>query len=368
MAGELEQFIFEATGKSHFRVEQDLGSGFVRLEISEAERRQALQDIRSSEDIVLELLRNSRDAHARHIFLAVGREENTRKFTIIDDGDGIPEAMHKTVFEPRVTSKLETSHIDKWGYHGRGMALYSISTNAKTAEVLLSAPALGTSIAVQTDLLSLPEKKDQSTFPRFEQSNDGTINVRGPRNIVRTACEFAIEARSDCSIFFGSATEIAAALYVFGKDFFSEIDRSSSSIKKDIPIAWRVATAKTPEEFAQIAAETGLEMSSRSARRIMDGEIAPAEALLSQIKISNPQNDAATTDKPHVSSKGAKARPQQTRPINISADDRAFLNDSLMFAFNELARRYYLEDDVAPSIQVAQDALRITIPLIPKQD
>ena len=58
-----------AIGKE-LKIEEDLGEGFVKLKISEAERRQALQDITCVEDIVVELLRNSRDAGSKNIFVA----------------------------------------------------------------------------------------------------------------------------------------------------------------------------------------------------------------------------------------------------------------------------------------------------------
>ena len=120
----LEEFVASIVGDTHLRIEDDLGGGYVRLKASEAERRQALQDIRCVEDAVLEILRNSRDAHARNIFLAISSgQNNIRKVSVIDDGEGIPKHMHEAVFEPRVTSKLDTFHMDKWGVHGRGMAL-----------------------------------------------------------------------------------------------------------------------------------------------------------------------------------------------------------------------------------------------------
>lgn len=53
---------------------------------SEAERRQAAQDIRSSEDVVIELLRNARDAGASRIFLATQKTGNERLLTVLDDG------------------------------------------------------------------------------------------------------------------------------------------------------------------------------------------------------------------------------------------------------------------------------------------
>ena len=148
----LADFIEAAGSGSKLRVEADLGDGFYRLRTDEAERRQAAQDIRSSEDAVIEMLRNARDAHARNAFVATAREGSKRLITIIDDGDGIPPAMHELVFEPRVTSKLDTMSFDRWGVHGRGMALFSIASNADSARVAASDRSLGASIAVETDL------------------------------------------------------------------------------------------------------------------------------------------------------------------------------------------------------------------------
>ena len=52
MDSSLEQFIHSVSGDQYFRVEDDLGNGFVRLRAAEAQRRQALQDIRSFEDVI----------------------------------------------------------------------------------------------------------------------------------------------------------------------------------------------------------------------------------------------------------------------------------------------------------------------------
>ena len=91
MNDSLEHFVESVNGTGHLRIEHDFGDGFVRLQTSEAERRQAAQDIRCSENIVLEMLRNSRDAHASHIFVALAREGSKRIINVIDDGCGIPK-------------------------------------------------------------------------------------------------------------------------------------------------------------------------------------------------------------------------------------------------------------------------------------
>ena len=148
---DLVGFVSAMGGERALRVEENLGEGYVRLRVSEAERRQAKQDVRCVEDVVTEMLRNARDAGARHVYVATGREGDLRTTTVLDDGCGIPEDMHARVFEARVTSKLESVHMDRWGIHGRGMALFSIRENAVSAEVMSSAPGKGSSIRVVTN-------------------------------------------------------------------------------------------------------------------------------------------------------------------------------------------------------------------------
>ena len=66
--------------------------------------------------------------------------------------------MHDRIFEPRVTSEFYIAHMDKWGMHGRGMALYSIKTNAERAYVACSRPEHGSSIVIETDLWKLAKR------------------------------------------------------------------------------------------------------------------------------------------------------------------------------------------------------------------
>lgn len=352
----LQDFISEVNGDSRLRIEHDFGDGFVRLRTSEADRRQAAQDIRCSEDIVLELLRNSRDAHASHVFMAVSREGERRSITIIDDGDGIPRSMHELVFEPRVTSKLDTSHKDAWGYHGRGMALFSISQNAVSAGVVDSDSSKGCALAVVTDLNSLPEKTDQSSFPRFVLDENGGVNVRGPKNILRTACEFAIEARDECAVYVGSQAEIAATLYAYGAASLSAIDRAFCKDRSTLPIAKRLAVASDAEDFAHISEGIGLDISARTARRVLDGQIADVSSLLEQIRIEKP------------GSKGKRSAAPKSHRAKVQQADVAKLSDSVKEAFRPLANQYYLDGDVDPRVRVSRDKLTITIPLVEKND
>lgn len=353
----LQDFVEEVNGGSRLRVEHDYGGGFVRLGTSEAERRQAAQDIQCSENIVLELLRNSRDAHAAHVFMALSKEGSRRTIAVIDDGDGIPAAMHELVFEPRVTSKLDSSHMDAWGLHGRGMALFSIAQNSLSARVTSSGSALGCSLVVETDTGALPERADQSGFPRFLMSEDGSVNVRGPRNILRTSCEFAIESRDSCSVFVGSPAEVAAALYAFGLSSLSAVDRAFCPDAGSLPVVKRLATASDPADLSALAAGIGLAISARTARRILDGEIDEAPNLLERVTIEG-------AGKP-----GAKRGRRGGAPgkrLRLQRADAEELARSAREAFAGIAGRYYLEAEVEPRVRVMRDKVTITIPVVEK--
>lgn len=125
-ANELISFIASMSGEGNLRVEENLGEGYVRLRVSEAERRQAKHDIQHVEDIVIEMLRNARDAGADKVYLATTKEDGVRTLVFLDNGSGVPQDMQERIFDARVTSKLESMKMDRWGVHGRGMALFSI--------------------------------------------------------------------------------------------------------------------------------------------------------------------------------------------------------------------------------------------------
>ena len=354
---ELKDFIETASSVSPFRVEDDFGGGFVRLRSEEAERRQAAHDIRSTEDIVIEALRNARDAHARMIFLAVSREGDARHITVVDDGDGIPSYMHERIFEPRVTSKLDSAHMDKWGVHGRGMALYSISVNCTTARVASSDTGKGAALEFVSDTRSLGEKSDQSTFPTFELSDSGSVAVRGPRNILRTACEFAVDSADRCTLYLGSPAEIAATLYAFAKATLSAAQRAFCADVDALPVCKRLAASADPEEFARIAAGLGLPLSERTARRIMDGQIAAIAPLVERIVIVDPRRPKGRTAPSPKRNRG------DDRGLRLDEVDIEEFSAGVKRAFSVLAQGYYLEGDVTPEVAVRKDRIVVTIPV-----
>lgn len=366
---ELVDFVDNVCDKSHLRVESDLGDGYFRLRATEAQRRQAQQDIRCSEDIVIETLRNSRDAGAKNIFLATNTESDFRNIIIIDDGSGVPKNHHKTIFEPYVTSKLDTMTKDIWGIHGRGMALYSISVNCEDSHVVKSDNGLGCSIYVKTNTKKLGEKKDQSSFPSFHINDDQELLIRGPKNIIRTCCEFAIENRGKINLYIGSPVEIACTLYNLKQnDNFKSIFKSPDDNTKLLDL---LSYAADVHDFKTYAKDLGIELSKRTARRIMDGDIKPLPNILEKITqqgITKKDNTStSTTNNTHATNafdifsikKIYKASPKN-KSIKMSDEDKETLKNSLCNSFSKIADKYYLNKEIEPKINIKNSKITLS--------
>lgn len=357
-----EQFIEEATGENHLRVQDELGDGFVRLRAAEAQRRQAQQDIRTFEDIVIEMLRNSRDAHATLIFVATWKDAHKRYLTILDNGDGIPEYLHETVFEPFVTSKLDSFNHDRWGVHGRGMALYSIAQNATEACILESRPGEGSVFHVEAALDAPGEKKDQSTYPSLVETENGTHQLRGPHNIIRTVLEFALDQRNTIAVYLGSPTEIAATLLAFSERLSSLSDQifDTSDYRSFLQ---RLSRMDDPVDFAETCVDLGLPLSDRTARRIIAGEIAPLQPHLTHLDSSRGKTPSPTHTISRNQQSGSKEKKKQ-RHFSFDKQDLAQFEQEIQNAYAHFAESYYLDGVVKPTISLRSGNILISIPLL----
>lgn len=347
----LIDFVTTVSGDGYLKVEESLGDGYVRLRVPEAERRQAKHDIRSVEDVVIELLRNARDAHAQRIFVASTREGTIRTLTMLDDGIGIPVALQETVFEPRVTSKLETMVMDRWGVHGRGMALFSVRENVSSARVVTSAPHKGASLLVTADTGALSERADQSTWPIIELDEAGSPHVtRGPHNIVRRLVEFACEHPA-LELYVGTPTEILATIYNLGRDQLETADLMFCDDLERLLVWQRPAACADAAELEQVAASIGLPVSERTAHRILAGDLAPLEPVLAQLAIDEPE---------------AKPKPdiyRDRRSLRIHHGDLTAFRQELTKAFDLLAERYYLNLKGEPKVTVGRDSISVRFPV-----
>lgn len=348
----LVDFVASVSGDTAVRVEESYGDGFVRLRVGEAERRQAKHDIRCVEDVVIEMLRNSRDAGASRIVLATTREGDARSLVMVDDGSGVPDAMRERIFDARVTSKLDSVHMDRWGVHGRGMALFSIRENARSARVMASGPGMGSSIRVDVDALELQERKDQSTWPTVGRGDDGEPVLKGPHNIVRTCCEFAMEERASCDVYLGSPAEALATLRSLA---LGSPDGSQLLFVDDparVRVCDRPGIAGDASELASIGAGMGLDISERTAHRILAGQIKPLRPVTSKIL-----HHAAPTGQRDVDLM------RDRRGLKVSQDDVSEFSRILERDFDFIAERYYLSLASEPRIHVSRDRISVTFEL-----
>lgn len=352
---DLISFIASMSGEGNLRVEENLGEGFVRLRVSEAERRQAKHDIQHVEDIVVEMLRNARDACARNIYVATSKEEGVRTLLFIDDGDGVPEDMRERIFDARVTSKLESMKMDRWGVHGRGMALFSIRQNVESAYVVASGAGLGSSFRVSVDTACLAERADQSSWPSVDKSDDGSlVCTKGPHNIVRAICEFACEERHGCDVYIGSPTEIAATLYERAARTLDAAQLLFMDSEVNLPVVSRLGFASDAGEFIRIANSIGLDLSERTAHRIIAGSIKPLRSVASRLlreRDSRPQSPAQID------------LSRDRRGLKISKSDLESFSRSLEKDFTDLASAYYIHLSSEPKIRVASDRITVTFEL-----
>jgi hypothetical protein len=253
------------------------------------------------------------------------------------------------------------------------MALYAITVNAKDAHVQAGAPGKGTSIVVETDLSELSEKTDQSSMPVFSLSDAGTVIVRGPRNINRTVAEFSYIDRETCTVYFGSQTEVAATLWHYGRELLPKSTIAFCTDASTLPVCKRLGIASTPEEFCELADDLGLVLSTRSARRIMDGEIACLDPLAESIDPYTRADSAKTADDGTArkalrgTSQAKDVRAATTavdaRGLKIAPDDLNAFESAVTEAYRDLADAYYLDGSVHPEITVRKDMLNISVPV-----
>ncbi len=351
-ANELISFIASMSGEGNLRVEENLGEGYVRLRVSEAERRQAKHDIQHVEDIVIEMLRNARDAGADKVYLATTKEDGVRTLVFLDNGSGVPQDMQERIFDARVTSKLESMKMDRWGVHGRGMALFSIKQNTDEARVVASDVDLGSVFKVSVATDRLGERADQSSWP---QAVDGHyVCARGPHNIIRAACEFALEELRACDVYLGSPSEIAATLHAQAS---SRLDASRLLFIDDeaeLPVVDRLGLASDAEDFIRICSGLGLEMSERTAHRILAGQIKPVRGVTARLLR---ERDSSS----HASAPVDLAKDR--RGLRIAKDDMAQFSRAVERDFNDLASRYYLNLCGDPKIRVSRDRISVTFDL-----
>lgn len=352
----LIDFVSDVSGEEFLKVEEDLGSGYVRLLVSEAERRQAKHDIRAVEDVVIEVLRNARDAHARRVFVGSSREGDIRRLVVIDDGIGVPEHMHEAIFDPRVTSKLETMSTDRWGIHGRGMALFSIRENVDSARVAASDDHRGMALEISCDTSRLEERADQSTWPTVERDDEGNpVASKGPHNIIRRVVEFACD-HPDLDVYLGTPTEILATMRARTLDVADVTELAFLDDETRLPVWQRPIAAADAQGLVDTAAEIGLPVSERTAHRVLAGEIPVLTPIMESVQADS---RSSANQQPDIY--------KDRRGVKVHHSDLDDFRRDLHEAFDSLAEKYYLSLKGEPKITVGRDEIRVRF-LVDKED
>lgn len=349
-AREVIDFVSSITDTARLRIEENLPHGFVRLKVAEAERRQAQHDIRLVEDIVTELARNSRDAGSRRVLVGFQKEQaRYRKIAVLDDGCGIPPDMHQVVFEPRVTSKRDDFEEDRYGVHGRGMALFSIRTRTPDARIAASRPGAGTAIVLTADTTRVPERSDQATLPRLETA-DGVLGVgSGPHNVARVLLEMSVDCAST-DFYLGSFAEIIAT-----------VRRMPASASAGAAVIWQaVADAADARELADLAAVgLGIPISERNAYRVLAGDIRPVGAILA---LADRSLSAGPSGRPSPGrADGPDKRLKARSPLaRIAREDLEEIGSEAQGAAERVLGRYYLRVTGEPRVRKGRGKLTVS--------
>ncbi len=292
---------------------RNLGSGFARLAGSEGARRSA-SNLRSIEDAVFELLRNSRDAGARNIYVASTlRARRYRTLAVVDDGHGIPETHKHLIFEPGVTTRHLDPEQDDNSLHGAGLSLYHIKNTALHAEVLSASSP--TSIQATFDTNTIPERALQSPTRPSKSNLRATLelftqktNANSPRRL---------------HAYYGPPARILATL----------LDHRIIQPQRD-SVGLRA-----------VALELGLGVSVRSAQRILRGEIRPIEGVASEER----RRGIATR---------AEGRVDRGPVLPLGDEERTSITDIL----RRMARAAYMEvEDVRLESRPGEISLRARV-------
>lgn len=290
---------------------RDLGSGFVRLGGSEVPRR-VRSPLSTAEDVLAALLDNALQAGARNIYVASSLSRRRfRTLTVIDDGPGIPASHAKSVFDPGVTSRLQGS-----SHSAAGMSLHHIRSVA--VEATLKHPKNPTSFTVVLDTNAVPEKTLQSLGKASTH--------RAARNLLTTALQttqkHANNPDETPSIYYASPSSILATLL---HNRIMQI-RSEGSGLGGVTIG----------DLAGWGREVGVAVSTRTARRILSGDITPVSPLSSSLVGGSGAVGGGANPAPSGSGVGAVSEP--LAPLRLDDEETAAIEDILASA----AGRAYL--------------------------
>ena len=185
--------------------------------------------------------------------------------------------------------------------------------------------------------------------------------MRGPHNIVRTCCEFALEERGACEVYLGSPAEIAAtARAPRTPSPWTAPSSSSWTPSSACPSSSACAPPWTHAELRRQAALLGLDMSRA------DPPTGSFPARSGRFAALPPASRAARRrggTAPREREVDLAPRPTGTqggRPADVEEFSRVMERD-----FSLLADRYYLSLAGEPRVRVSGQRVTVTFDLAP---
>ena len=115
----------------------------------------------------------------------------------------------------------------------------------------------------------------------------------------------------------------------------------------------RLGFAADAADFMRIADSLGIQISERTAHRILGGAVKPVRSVSSRLMRKRvPAHAPAAVD-----------LTRDRRGLKIAADDLDAFSRAVERDFTDLAERYYLTLSSDPKVRVTRDAITVTIPI-----
>jgi hypothetical protein len=152
------------------------------------------------------------------------------------------------------------------------------------------------------------------------------------------------------SVRLGSPAETARAMLDFGQKRISDKELFFVDGLSAVALPNRFAAASGAEELAGAAVALGLDISERTAHRILQGSIAPAPDVLRELEARRLAQGGA------AAAAGGAGVPQ--KGLKISKGDMDLFARKLEEAFEVISERYYVSLLESPKISVSKSGIK----------
>ena len=120
----------------------------------------------------------------------------------------------------------------------------------------------------------------------------------------------------------------------------------------ELPVLERLRVAADAGELQRVSASLGLDMSERTAHRIVAGQVKPQRSVVARL------THRAGPKVPHEVD-----LTRDHRGLKISKEDCADFSRAMERGFSELAQKYYLSLNEAPKVRVGKGKITVTFEL-----